>query len=110
VRITAPLPGEAARSRSSNYQEFVETRYSVAVIRLWQFTHWAPKFTNARFQRYFCAWFSANLHQQVRNGCFRYPRSEPNSIPWSFPYPIKLTYDRRAKRLHQDPAYGGGSE
>jgi hypothetical protein len=38
---------------------------------------------------------------------FRYPRSEPASVTWSFPYQIKLTFGRRAKRLHHDPACGG---
>jgi hypothetical protein len=38
---------------------------------------------------------------------FRYPRSEPVSITWSFPYQIKLTFGRRTRRLHQYPACGG---
>src|SRR5271170_903767 len=37
----------------------------------------------------------------------RYPRFEPASVTWSFPHQIKLTFGRRAKRLHQYPACGG---
>jgi hypothetical protein len=37
----------------------------------------------------------------------RHPRSEPNSMIWSFPHQINLTFGRRAKRLHQYPACGG---
>ena len=38
---------------------------------------------------------------------FRYPRSEPDSMTWSFPHQIQLTYGRRSQRLHQYPAFGG---
>ena len=38
---------------------------------------------------------------------FRYPRSEPDFMTWSFPHQIKLTYGRHSKRLHQYPAFGG---
>jgi hypothetical protein len=38
---------------------------------------------------------------------FRYPRSELDCTIWSFPHQINLTFGRRAKRLHQDPACGG---
>ena len=35
------------------------------------------------------------------------PRFEPASVTWSSPHQIKLTFGRRAKRLHQYPACGG---
>jgi len=39
---------------------------------------------------------------------FRYPRSEPDCMDLgSFPRQINLTFGRRARRLHQDPACGG---
>ena len=38
---------------------------------------------------------------------FRYPRSEPFYVTWSLPHQIKLTFGRRSRRLHQDPACGG---
>ena len=36
-----------------------------------------------------------------------YPRSEPDRATWSFPHQINLTFGRRSRRLHQDPACGG---
>ena len=38
---------------------------------------------------------------------FRYPRSELFYVTWSLPHQIKLTFGRRSRRLHQDPACGG---
>jgi len=41
---------------------------------------------------------------------FRYPRSEPFYVTWSLPHQIKLTFGRRSRRLHQDPACGGWAQ
>ncbi len=49
-------------------------------------------------------------HEQYSSGYFRYPRSEPDCTTWSFPRQINLTFGRRAKRLHQYPACGGGAQ
>jgi len=35
---------------------------------------------------------------------------EPFYVTWSLPHQIKLTFGRRSRRLHQDPACGGWAQ
>src|ERR1700733_19025 len=46
-------------------------------------------------------------HLTWGGSCLPIQRSEPDRATWSFPHQINLTFGRRSRRLHQDPACGG---